>query len=229
MKPKTAVLAGAALLAASSSAFAQKASQSAGNRRRRGQDELIETLQKPDATRKDRADALRVLAQVGDRECVEAVAPLLRDEEQADMARYAIEPIPHPAVDEALRAVVAEAKGRPLVGAIASLGVRRDAKAVPALVEKLCDSDAQVAIAAAKSLGCIGGAAASQALREALPKSKDFVQAAVVEGLFRAAESLACQKQCQAAADLYDALAKEAPLEAAKKVAAERAGALRKA
>jgi HEAT repeat protein len=229
MKPKTAVLAGAALLAASSSAFAQKASQSAGNRKRESQGELIETLQKPDATRKDKADALRLLAQAGDGECVKAVAPLLKDEEQADMARYAIEPIPDPAVDEALRGVVAEAKGRPLVGAIASLGVRRDAKAVPALVEKLCDGDEQVAIAAAKSLGRIGGAAASQALEAALPKTKGFVQAAVVEGLFRAAESLAAQKQCKPAAAVYDALAKDAPLDCAKKVAADRAEALRKA
>ncbi len=228
MKTKTAVLAGAALLAASSSAFAQKASQSAGSRKRKNQDELIEALQKPDATRKEKADALRVLAQVGDRECLAVVAPLLKDEELADMARYAIEPIPDPAVDDALRAVVAEAAGRPLVGAIASLGARRDVKAVPALVAKLGDADAQVAIAAAKSLGCIGTAAAAQALQDALPKATGFTQAAVVEGLFRAAESLAAQKQCQAAAGLYDILAKSSPLDCTKKVAAERAEALRK-
>lgn len=229
MKTKTAVLAGAALLAASSSAFAQKASQSAGSRKRKNQDELIETLQKPDATRKDKADALRVLAQAGDRECLTVVAPLLKDEDLADMARYAIEPIQDPAVDDALRAVVAESSGRPLVGAIASLGVRRDVKAVPALVAKLCDADAQVAVAAAKSLGCIGTAPAAQALQDALPKTTGPAQAAVVEGLFRAAESLAAQKQCQAAAGLYDALAKSAPLDCAKKVAAERAEVLRKA
>lgn len=229
MKTKAAVLAGAALLAASSSAFAQKASQSAGNRKKKSQDELVETLQKSDATRKDKADALRVLAQVGDRGCLPVVAPLLKDEDLADMARYAIEPIPDPAVDEALRAVVAEASGRPLVGAIASLGVRRDVKAVPALVAKLADADAQVVVAAAKSLGTIGTLAAAKALEEALAKTKDAPQAAVVEGLFRSAESLAALGQCKAAAEVYDALAKSAPLDCVKESAAKHAEKLRKA
>ncbi|WP_165248204.1 hypothetical protein [Paludisphaera soli] len=229
MKTQAAVLAGAALLAASSTALAQKASQSAGNRKRQGQDELIEVLKKEDSPRKARVDALRVLAQVGDRACVPVVAPLLRDEELADMARYAVEPIPDPAVDEALRAVVAEAQGRPLVGAIASLGVRRDVKAVPALAAKLADADAQVAVAAAKSLGCIGTAAAAQALRDALPKTTGVAQAAVVEGLFRAAESLAALGQRPAAAEVYETLAKAAPLACAKDVAAKRAESLRKA
>jgi len=229
MQPKSAVLAGAALLAASSSAMAQKASQSAGNRHVRNQAELLKVLQNADASRKDRADALRELARVGNKGCLKVVAPLLQDEEQADMARYAIEPIPSPAVDAALRRVVAKGTGRPLVGAIGSLGARRDVKAVPMLVKKLDDADAQVAIAAAKALGSIGGAEASRALAAALPKTTGFAQAAVVEGLFRAAESLADQKQTAAAASLYDALAKGAPLDCVKKVAAERAEALRKA
>ncbi|MDG3005351.1 HEAT repeat domain-containing protein [Paludisphaera mucosa] len=229
MKTKAVVLAGAALLAASSSALAQKASQSAGNRKRQTQDELVEVLKKADATRKDKADALRVLAQVGDRGCLPVVAPLLRDEELADMARYAIEPIPDPAVDDALRAAVAEATGRPLVGAIASLGVRRDVKAVPILIPKLADADVQVAVIAAKTLGEIGTLAAAKALEDALPKAQAVAQAAVVEGLFRSAETLAAQGQGKAAAGLYDALAKCAPLACVKDVAAKRAEALRKA
>jgi HEAT repeat protein len=229
MKTQAAVLAGAALLAASSTALAQKASQSAGNRKSQGQDELIEVLKKEDSPRKARVDALRVLAQVGDRACLPVVAPLLRDEELADMARYAVEPIPDPAVDAALRDVVAEAQGRPLIGAIASLGVRRDVKAVPALTAKLADADPQVAVAAAKALGSIGTRPAARALEDALPKTKDAPQAAVVEGLFRAAESLAALGQRPAAAEVYEALAQAAPLDAAKQVAARRAEALRKA
>jgi len=229
MKTQVAVMAGAALLAASSSARAQKASQTAGNRRRKGQDELIEVLQKPEATRKEKADALRVLAQVGDRACVPAVAPLLRDEEAADMARYALEPIPDPAVDDALRAVVAEAQGRPLIGAIASLGVRRDVKAVPALSAKLADADPQVAVAAAKALGSIGTLPAANALRDALGKSQAAPHAAAVEGLFRAAESLAALGRHAEAAEAYEALAHSAAPEGAKEVAAKRAEKLRKA
>ena len=46
------------------------------------------------------------------------------------MARYALEPIPDPSVDDALRDALGKLKGRLLVGVIGSLGVRRDAKAV---------------------------------------------------------------------------------------------------
>ena len=63
-----------------------------------------------------------------------ALAALLGDEKLAHMARYALEPIPDPAVDAALRDALGKLKGRPLVGVIGSIGVRRDAKAV----ERLC-------------------------------------------------------------------------------------------
>ena len=46
------------------------------------------------------------------------------------MARYALETIPDPSVDDALRDALGKLKGRPLLGVIGSLGVRRDAKAV---------------------------------------------------------------------------------------------------
>ncbi len=61
-----------------------------------------------------------------------------------------------------LREALAKLKGRPLVGVIGSLGVRRDAKAVGPLSGLLKDSDPLVAQAAARSLGRIGNQAAAQ-------------------------------------------------------------------
>ncbi len=74
------------------------------------------------------------------------LAALLGDEKLAHMARYGLEPIPDPAVDDALRDALGKLKGRPLVGVIGSIGVRRDTKAV----EPLCQ--------AAQGHGCGSGA-----------------------------------------------------------------------
>jgi HEAT repeat protein len=122
------------------------------------------------------------------------------------MARYALEPIPDPAVDEALRDALGKLKGRPLVGVIISIGVRRDTKAVPALGKMLRDSDADVAQAAARALGRIGDSAAAKALQAALPNAPAASQLAICEGLFRCAEALAAKGQRGEAIAIYDQL-----------------------
>jgi HEAT repeat protein len=99
-------------------------------------DQLIATL-KSDAAHKEKADACRQLAMVGTKDAVPVLAALLSDEKLAHMARYALEPIPDPAVDDALRAALGRLKGRPLVGVICSIGVRRDRMAVQSLAKKL--------------------------------------------------------------------------------------------
>src|SRR5436305_1951267 len=83
-----------------------------------------------DATPGAKADACRRLAVVGTRDAVPALAALLGDDKLAHMARYALEPIPDPSVDAALREALGKLQGRPLVGVIGSIGVRRDASAV---------------------------------------------------------------------------------------------------
>ena len=74
---------------------------------------LIAVL-KSDAQLKDKADACRELSIIGTKACVAPLAALLRDEKLSHLARYGLEPIPDPAVDEALRAALSELKGRPL-------------------------------------------------------------------------------------------------------------------
>ena len=48
-------------------------------------------------------------------------------------ARFGLEGIPDPAVDEALREAATKLQGRQLVGVIDSIGQRKDAKAVDLL------------------------------------------------------------------------------------------------
>jgi HEAT repeat protein len=142
---------------------------------------LIAVL-KSDAPQKEKADACRNLAVIGTKDAVPALAALLGDEKLAHMARYGLEPIPDPAVDDALRAALGNVKGGPLVGVLGSIGVRRDAKAVPAVVGMLQDADAEVARAAAKALGKIGSPEAAKALTDRLAGVPANVRSAVADG-----------------------------------------------
>jgi HEAT repeat protein len=153
---------------------------------------LIAVL-KSDAPLKVKADACRELSLVGTKESVAPLAALLGDEKLSHLARYGLEPIPDPAVDEELRSALAKLKGRPLIGVIGSLGVRRDTKAVGPLAELLKDTDSDVAQAAARALGRIGGGPATEALETALGSASAANQLAFSEGLFRCADHLVAQ------------------------------------
>ncbi len=169
---------------------------------------LIATLKSPDASQKAKIDACRQLAIIGGKDSIAPLAALLGDEKLSHMARYALQPNPDPAVNEALREALGKVKGGPLVGVIGTLGMRRDAQAVPALARLLRDSDAVVARAAARALGSIGNAAAAQALQAILAGAPAGNQLDVCEGLFRCAEQLSTAGQRQEALAIYDQLYK---------------------
>jgi HEAT repeat protein len=162
-----------------------------------------------------------LLALVGTKDAIAPLAALLGDEKLSHMARYGLEPIPEPAVDEALRDALGKLKGRPLVGVIGSIGVRRDTRAVRPLAKMLRSPDNEVAQAAARALGKIGNRPAARALQRALPNVSAANQLAFCEGLFRCAEALVAQGRPDQAIEIYDQLRK---LDAPHQV---RGGALR--
>lgn len=168
-------------------------------------DKLIAVL-KSDAPQKEKVDACRGLAVIGTKEAVPALAALLGDEKLSHMARYGLEPIPDPSVDDALRDALGKLKGRPLAGVIVSIGARRDAKAVEPLAGMLQNPDADVVQAAARALGRIGTGDAAKALAGALPGAPAANQPALCEGLLRAAEALAAKGQRNDAIAIYDRL-----------------------
>ena len=182
--------------------------------------ELIAVL-KSDAAQKEKADACRALARIGTKKAVPTLAALLGDEQFSHMARYALEPIRDPSVDDALRDAMGKLKGRPLMGVIGSLGVRRDAKAVAAMAKLLADADVDVVQSAARALGKIGTPEAAKALDAALDGASAATQCDLCEGLFRCAEALSAQGQGESQA-IYDRL--RALPKAPQQV---RAGALR--
>ncbi|HEY1784657.1 MAG TPA: HEAT repeat domain-containing protein [Pirellulales bacterium] len=164
---------------------------------------LIATL-RSDSPKAEQAIACKQLAIHGTAQAVPALAPLLADAQLASWARIALEAIPGPEADAALRKAVASLSGELLVGTINSIGVRRDSAAVDTLTGRLKDSDAAVASAAAVALGHIANAAATQNLRQALASAPAGVRPAVAEGCILAAERLLADGKASQAAAIYD-------------------------
>ena len=169
---------------------------------------LIAVLKSSDATHKEKVDACRGLALIATEKAVAPIAALLSDEKLSHMARYAMETIQDPSVDEAFRDALGKLKGMPLVGVIGSVGVRRDTQAVGALAKMLKDSDAVVAQASARALGNIGNSAAVTALRNELGNASGQKKLHVCEGLFRCAETAVAEGRKQQAIEIYDQLRK---------------------
>lgn len=210
MWKRTLTLALAAVLLAAASAIA--ADQEA---------ELLAVL-KSDAGQFEKHEACRVLAHVATKKAVPTLTALLGDEKLSHMARYAMETIPDPSVDVALRDALGKLQGRPLLGVIGSLGVRRDAQAVDAIAKRLTDPDSVLAQAAARALGQIGTPEAAKALEAALAGASGARQVDFCEGLFRCAEAMSAEGQAAQSLAIYDRLRKLSP--APQQV---RAGALR--
>jgi len=152
----------------------------------------------------DKAITCKQLAIYGTEQCVPVLAPLLADKELASWARIALEAVPGPAADAALRDALGKLDGRLLVGTINSISVRRDVRAVDALVRKLDDSNADVASAAAVALGHIGGEKAARALTQSLADAPAGVRSAVAEGCILSAEWFLANGRTAEAVRLYD-------------------------
>src|SRR5881409_775826 len=83
---------------------------------------------KSQAPPQEKAIPCKQLAIYGTKDAVPALARLLSDPELASWARIALEAIPDPSADAALRKAMGKVKGKLLVGVINSLGNRQDQK-----------------------------------------------------------------------------------------------------
>ncbi|MDZ4782655.1 MAG: HEAT repeat domain-containing protein [Planctomycetia bacterium] len=164
--------------------------------------ELLTVLQTGEKA--DQALACKQLAIYGSALTVPELAKLLEDEQLNSWARTALEAIPGPEADEALRNATDKVSGRLLVGVLNSIGVRRDAGAVEVLIARLPNADGEVASAAAVALGRIGNDAAAQALRKALSTTSGEVRSAVAEGCILCAERMLEAGRNDDAVKLYD-------------------------
>jgi HEAT repeat protein len=186
------------------SAVSASAGETAGSAKE--QERALIRVLRSNAPPGEKAITCKELAIYGTAQAVPALAPLLADQSLASWARIALEAIPGPASDKALRKAARKLHGMLLVGVINSIGVRRDAKSVGVLIRKLNDADTAVASAAAVSLGEIGGPPAAKALRRALGDAPQPVRPAIAEGCVRCAENFLARAQYADAVKLYDAV-----------------------
>lgn len=152
----------------------------------------------------EKALACKRLAVYGQADAVPVLAPLLADEHLASWARIALEAIPGPAADEALRNALGKLQGKLLVGTINSIGVRRDPKAAGALTARLKDSDPEVASAAALALGHIGGVWVVRVLPQCLTNASPDVRSAAAQGCILCAEQFLAGREFSKATKLSD-------------------------
>jgi len=178
---------------------------------------LIGILKDPKAAEFARAKACQRLAVVGTKNAVPALAAMLADPKFGHYARFALEAIPDPAVDEALRRSVPQLRGKQQVGAIHSLGQRRDSKAVELLAKYLEDPDGEVALGAAQALGRIATPEAAKELQRLIDFTKKVAGACL-----ECCERLAAQGAKEPVRALYAALLSRSDLPPAVRLSATR-------
>lgn len=94
---------------------------------------LLGVLKTPGCTDCARDFVCRMLYYIGSPKCVPTLVPLLEDDQESDRGRYALQAIPGPEVDEALRSALPKLKGTPKAGLIGSIAMRGDKQALDAL------------------------------------------------------------------------------------------------
>jgi HEAT repeat protein len=169
---------------------------------------LVAIVKDPSSTLFQKGIACKKLAFVGGKDAVQPMAALLGHPQLSCYARFGLEPNPDPSVDDALRAALPKLNGRLKIGVITSIGVRKDAKALDLLTGLIDDSDAEVAGAAAASVGMIGGMQASRVLQTALGRTRPPVLAVAARATLLCAEGLVATHRTRAM-ELYTHLTGE--------------------
>jgi HEAT repeat protein len=166
----------------------------------------LDDFLKSDASYAAKDFVCRELSIAGTEASVPALSSMLADEKVSDIARYALERIPGPAVDDALRKALPKAKGNVDVGIINTLGVRGDKKAVDALAKLTGDSNETVAVAAVAALGRIDDKSATDVIAKAKDKTTGVIKTAATDAYLRCGDRLAAKGQKDAAGAIYKQL-----------------------
>ena len=159
-----------------------------------------------DASDHDKAVACQRLVYVAGPESLVPLAALLGQEHLSDYARSGLEAIDDPAASRALLDALSKLKGRQLAGAVNSLGVRREAKAIAALQAFVADPTGGVQVEAIAALGMIGSPEAASTLEPIITKGQEPLKSAAGHASLIAAEHLAAEGNPEASKRLAQSL-----------------------
>jgi HEAT repeat protein len=148
--------------------------------------------------------ACRALRLIGGPGSVPVLAALVLKADTTDPARYALERIPGGEADQALLAALDKTQGNIRRGIVFSLGERKSAAVVPALVRIAGGKDAALAADAVKALGKTGGPESIKGLTAALGQAGAPLRSEIASALLLAAEGALAAGDKAAAAAAYD-------------------------
>jgi hypothetical protein len=157
-----------------------------------------------DASEHDKSVACHRLVYVAGPKSVAPLTALLTHEHLADYARSPLEAIEDPSASKALLDSLPNLKGTQLAGVVNSLGVRREAKAVPALQKLAADPASGVQAEAIASLGMIATPDAAGTLADIVTKGKEPLRTEAGHASIIAAEHLSSDGHGPAAKKLTD-------------------------
>ncbi len=166
----------------------------------------LDDFLKSDASYAAKDFVCRELSVAGTEASVPVLASMLTDDKVSDISRYALERIPGPAVDDALRKALSKANGSAKVGIINTLGVRGDKKAIDALAKLTNDVNETVAVAAVAALGRIDDKSATDAVAKVKDKGAGAAKTAATDAYLRCADRLAAKGDKAAAGAIYKKL-----------------------
>ena len=170
--------------------------------RRAVEDRLLDTLEVT-TTRAGGIFIGRQLRTMGTARSVPHLERLLTDSDLSHIARYALGSMEIPEAAQALHRALKKTSGKVQVGIINTLADMQYEKALPDLETLLESSDAEVAAAAARGLGCIGGSDAVAALNAARPAAPKEFAARIDNALLMCAERFVAGGDTEKAAEIY--------------------------
>ena len=183
-----------------------------------GETKLL-TFLRTDAPLPAKTAVCRELRIVGSAASVPVLEKFLRDKNMSDPARYALEDITDPAADRALLRALEKTSGALRVGIISSLGFRQTPDAAAPLAKLLAGKDLEAAVAAAYSLGRIGGDSASTALAGALKSPSPRIKDAAASAALECADAFLKLSRAPAAAVLIESVLSAKPAASVRRAA----------
>jgi HEAT repeat protein len=153
---------------------------------------------------------LKQLERIGREECVDAVTGVLDDKDDLvrDGAIRCLANNPAAPATARLLARLPNATGKDRVGIVNALGLRRDASALSSIAKELANSDAPVAIAAARSLGKLATPDAAKALAASRSKAQGELRLAISDAWLLCADKRLQEGKTAEAAAIYQELNK---------------------
>ena len=154
-------------------------------------------------TREAKEFICRQLFTIGTARCVPALEELLTDPALSHMARFALGRNESPAALEALQRALGKTSGSIQAGILNTLGLRRYDKALPDIQKLVSSPDPEVAKAAARAMGEIGGPAAVKTLQAVRATATEAVRPSIDAALLVSADQFLKAGEAEAAAKIY--------------------------